>query len=111
MFDRVGIIGYSANRIAEDKMLELAIEAGANDVETFEGQHSVITSISDFTSVRGALASKLGEPESAKITWIPKNTIVISDTAVAEKIMKLVEKLEEDDDVQEVVGNFDILGQ
>ncbi|MDR2777816.1 MAG: YebC/PmpR family DNA-binding transcriptional regulator [Rickettsiales bacterium] len=108
MFDRVGVIGYEGNRISEGEMLELAIEAGATDVESSSEWHSIFTGASDFISVRDKMILKLGEPNAAKITWIPRNTITVSDAENAATILRLVERLEEDDDVQEVVGNFEI---
>lgn len=108
MFDKVGIIGYNGDKIKEDEMFELAIEAGADDVKSMEDWHEVITSPNNFTTVRDTLMAKLGDPDEAKITWKPKNTVVIDNAEKAEKLLKLVEKLEEDDDVQEVIGNYEI---
>ncbi|MDR1495046.1 MAG: YebC/PmpR family DNA-binding transcriptional regulator [Rickettsiales bacterium] len=108
MFDRLGIMGYDGKRISEGEMLELAIEAGASDVESSSEWHSVFIDARDFVSVRDRIISKLGEPDTAKITWIPKNTIVIDNLENASRISQLVERLEDDDDVQEVVGNFEI---
>jgi YebC/PmpR family DNA-binding regulatory protein len=108
MFDRVGLIGYEGGKISEGDMLELAIEAGADDVESSGEWHSIFTGVSDFIPVRDRVISKLGEPNMAKITWIPKNAVVVDNAENAAKILRLVEKLEEDDDVQEVVGNFEI---
>ncbi|MDR1425621.1 MAG: YebC/PmpR family DNA-binding transcriptional regulator [Rickettsiales bacterium] len=108
MFDRVGLIGYGGKKVSEAEILELAIEAGADDVGSTEEWHSIFTNVTDFISVRDIITSKLGEPDTAKITWVPRNTIVISEAENASTILKLVEKLEDDDDVQEVVGNFEI---
>jgi YebC/PmpR family DNA-binding regulatory protein len=108
MFDRVGLIGYEGNRVKEDKIFELAIEAGAKDVESSEDWHSIITDIGDFIAVRDAVMPTLGEPNEAKIAWIPKNVIVVDSAENASKLSKLVEKLEDDDDVQNVTGNFEI---
>ncbi|MDR3078450.1 MAG: YebC/PmpR family DNA-binding transcriptional regulator [Rickettsiales bacterium] len=108
LFDRRGLLGYGGKRASEGDMLELAIEAGAEDVESSDGWHSIFTSVSDFAAVRDRLSSRLGEPDMAKITWIPKNTVTIDNAESASRVTRLVEKLEEDDDVQEVVGNFEI---
>ncbi len=108
MFDKVGLIGYEGTKATEDKIFELAIEAGADNVESSEDWHEIITNPSNFTAVRDALIKELGEPDEAKITWKPQNTILVDDIEKAEKILKLVEKLEDDDDVQQVIGNFEI---
>ena len=108
MFDRVGIIGYEGSKISEDEMLNLAIEAGADNVESTEDWHEVITDPSNFAAVRDVLMAKLGDPDEAKITWKPQNVVVINDLEKAEKVLKLVEKLEDDDDVQQVIGNYEI---
>lgn len=108
MFDKVGLIGYEGGKTTEDKIFELAIEAGADNVESGEDWHEVTTDPSKFTQVRDALIKELGEPDEAKITWKPQNTILVDDYEKAEKLLKLVEKLEDDDDVQYVVGNFEI---
>ncbi|MDR2778027.1 MAG: YebC/PmpR family DNA-binding transcriptional regulator [Rickettsiales bacterium] len=110
MFDRVGLIGYRGDRISEEKILELAIEAGARDVESSEDWHSIITDANDFIAVRDAVIPKLGEPDRASISWNPKNIVYISSGEDSAKLLKLVEKLEEDDDVQDVIGNFEIGG-
>lgn len=108
MFDHVGLLGYDGSKISEDAMLELAIDAGASNVYSTAEWHEIQTDPSDFVAVRDRIIEKLGEPEVAKITWIPQNKIVIDELEKAEKILKLVERLEEDDDVQEVIGNYDI---
>lgn len=108
MFDKVGLIGYAGDKISEDGMFELAIESGANNVESTSDWHEIITDPSDFISVRDKIVAKLGDPDEAKLTWKPQNTIIIDDIEKADKILKLVEKLEDDDDVQQVIGNYEI---
>lgn len=108
MFDKVGIIGYEGNKISEEEMLELAIDAGADNVESSSKWHEIITEPSNFASVRNTIMSKLGDPNEAKITWKPQNTVVVDDVEKADKLLKLIEKLEDDDDVQQVIGNFEI---
>jgi YebC/PmpR family DNA-binding regulatory protein len=107
MFDKVGMIGYKGEKASEDKMLELAIEAGADNVESNDDWHEIVTNPSNFASVRDALVLELGEPDEAKITWKPQNTVTIDDFEKAEKLLKLIDKLEDDDDVQQVIGNFE----
>lgn len=108
MFNKVGIIGYEGNKISEEEMLELAIEAGANNVESTEEWHEITTDPSNFTSIRDAIMAKLGDPSEAKITWKPQNIVIVDDIEKADKLLKLVDKLEDDDDVQQVIGNFEI---
>lgn len=108
MFDKIGLIGYEADKVTEEKIFELAIEAGANNVESNENWHEVITSSNNFAAVRDTLIKELGEPNEAKITWKPKNTVLVDDLEKAEKLLKLIDKLEDDDDVQQVIGNFEI---
>lgn len=107
MFDKVGIIGYNGNKITEDEMFNLAIEAGADNVESTEEWHEIITESNNFMSTRDAIMEKLGDPDEAKITWKPQNTIIIDDLEKAEKLLKFIEKVEEDDDVQQVIGNYE----
>lgn len=108
MFDKVGLIGYVGNKISEDDMFELAIDSGASNVESTDDWHEIITDPSDFVSVRDKIVAKLGDPDEAKLTWKPQNTIIINDAEKADKILKLVDKLEDDDDVQQVIGNYEI---
>jgi YebC/PmpR family DNA-binding regulatory protein len=107
MFDRVGEIVYPAAKASADAMLEAVIEAGGDDVESDAEQHVVTTSVDDFGAVRDALESKFGEPASAKLTWNPKNTIPVTGEA-AQNLLKLLDVIDDDDDVQDVIGNFDI---
>jgi YebC/PmpR family DNA-binding regulatory protein len=107
MFDRVGLIEYEGNVAGEDEMLEAAIEAGAGDVESSADWHSIICNPEDFSQTRDALIQKFGDPKTAKLDWKPKNYIDL-DLEQAEKIMKLVDNLEDSDDVQTVTGNFRI---
>ena len=107
MFDRVGIVEYDAAKASADDMLEAAIEAGADDVVSEEGGHEVYASPDTFHEVAKALEAKYGEPRKAALTWKPQNTIAVEDEA-GEKLMKLVETLNEHDDVQNVYANFDV---
>ena len=106
MFDHVGVITYPPEKGSEDAMLEAALETGANEcVSTPEG-HEFLTSIEGFAAVRDALEAKLGSPASAAITWRPKNTVAVPDDA-GETLMKLIEVLDDHDDVQNVYGNYE----
>jgi YebC/PmpR family DNA-binding regulatory protein len=106
-FERLGLVEYPASAGDADKVLEAAIEAGADDVESDEEGHEIWTSIDSLHEVAKSLEGSLGEAESVKLGWKPQNeTTVIGDDA--EKLMKLIDALEEDDDVQTVWGNFDV---
>lgn len=106
MFEHVGIIEYPAEKIIEDAMLEAAIDAGADNCETADGVHTITTTFESLAAVRDALAKKFGDATSAKHTFVSKiNTSV--NVEDAQKLMELVEALEDNDDVQEVYSNAD----
>jgi YebC/PmpR family DNA-binding regulatory protein len=106
-FDRMGLIEYGAGAGDADKVLEAAIEAGADDVQSDEEGHEIWASVDSLHEVAKALEGQLGEAETVKLGWKPQNeTIVTGDDA--EKLMKLIDALEEDDDVQTVWGNYDV---
>jgi len=107
MFDHVGVIEFPAKVASEDQMLEAAIEAGAEDVQSSEDGHEVITSLENLREVAQALESKFGEPRKASLIWKPQNAISVDDEA-GEKILRLVGALEDNDDVQNVYANFEI---
>ena len=107
MWDRVGQIGYAASAGSEDKVMEAAIEAGADDVESDEDGHTIYTAFADLSDVAAALEAALGPAKSTAIAWRPKaRTPITGDAASA--LMKLLETLEDDDDVQNVYSNEDI---
>ena len=106
-FDRLGELTYPAKVGSEDKVMEAAIEAGAQDVESDEESHIIYTAYEDFAEVAAALEGVLGEAKSTKIIWRAKNLTPISGDPVA-TLMKLVDALEDDDDVQSVYGDYDI---
>jgi YebC/PmpR family DNA-binding regulatory protein len=106
-FDRMGLIEYGAAAGDADKVLEAAIEAGADDVQSDEEGHEIWTSIDSLHEVAKSLEASLGEAESVKLGWKPQNeTTVVGDDAAT--LMKLIDALEEDDDVQTVWGNYDV---
>jgi YebC/PmpR family DNA-binding regulatory protein len=107
LFNRVGAIRYPAALATPDDMLEAAIEAGAENVESDTEAHEITAAPDEFFAVRDALEGRFGEPESAGIEWRPVTTITLDeDRAVA--VMKLIDALEDSDDVQTVHANFDI---
>lgn len=106
MFDHVGVISYPLDKGSEDAMLEAALECGANEsVSTAEG-HEFLTGMEDFAAVRDALEAKLGPPASAAIVWRAQNSVAVADDA-GETLMKLIEVLDDHDDVQNVYGNYE----
>lgn len=107
MFDKLGVIGYDGAIIKEDEMLEAAIDAGAENVESSEDWHEITTSVEDFIKVRDTLMEKFGEPKEASLKWVAKDPVVIDDLEKAEKIKKLLDALEDNDDVQNVYSNFE----
>src|SRR6201996_960071 len=107
MWDRVGEIGYPAAAGSEDKVMEAAIEAGAEDVESDEDGHIIYTAFADLSEVATALEATLGEAKSTNIVWRPKVRTPITGDA-ASTLMKLLETLDDDDDVQKVYSNEDI---
>ena len=107
MFDKVGEITYAAKAGTEDKVMEAAIEAGADDVESDEEGHYITTSFEAMVDVAAALEKVLGEAESVKAIWKPQtNTPIDADKGAS--LMKLIATLEEDDDVQNVYSNFEM---
>ncbi len=106
-FERLGLIEYPASAGDADKVLEAAIEAGAEDVESDEDGHRIWTSIDSLHQVARALEPMLGEAESAKLAWKPATEVEVRGDDAA-SLMKLIDGLEEDDDVQTVWGNYDV---
>jgi YebC/PmpR family DNA-binding regulatory protein len=104
MFDRVGEIAYPASVGNEDKVMEAAIEAGAEDVESDADGHLITTAFEDLSAVAEALEATLGAPKSTGIVWRPKTEVPVSSHEAA-TIMKLVDALDDDDDVQNVYLN------
>ena len=107
MFDRVGQIVYPAAVGSEDKVMEAAIEAGADDVESDEDAHTIFTAYEQLSEVAQALEAALGEPKSTGIVWRPKTLTPVAGDA-AGTLMKLIDALDDDDDVQNVYSNEDI---
>ena len=116
MFDNVGEIRYPLSKADEDTMMEAAIEAGAEDVaseegdEENEGQHVIFTAGEDLMEVVSALSDRFEDPASAKIIWRPQNLIEVAGDKVP-TLMKMMEALEDCDDVQNVYANFDIFDE
>ena len=107
MFDHVGLISYGVDVAGADQILEAAIEAGADDVESSTEEHNIFCSDTELSSVSNALESHFGESRSSKLIWRPQNLTEL-DLEQAEKLLKLVYALEDDDDVQNVTANFSV---
>lgn len=107
MFDHVGEIVYPASAGSEDKIMEAAIEAGAQDVQSGEDGHVITCTFEDLAQVSNALEDKLGQAESAKPVWRPTMTTDVDEEA-ADTLLKLIAALDDDDDVQNVTANFEV---
>jgi YebC/PmpR family DNA-binding regulatory protein len=105
MFDRVGVIQFSNNVASEEEIFELALEVGAIEVESSNEIHVIITDPENFITVRDELIKKYKDPISAKLDWKAKNVIEINDLLQAQKLLKMIDLLEDCDDVQMVTGN------
>ena len=106
-FSRLGLIEYPASAGDDEKVLEAAIEAGAEDVESDEDGHRIWTSIEKLHEVAKALETMLGEGEGAKLAWKPQTEVEVRGDQ-AQQLMNLIDALDEDDDVQAVWGNYDV---
>ncbi len=108
LFERKGVIEVPASSITEEDLLEKAIEAGADDVQSGSEVHLVYTAPEDLYSVKEAL-EKLGvNVEKAQVTWIPTSTVAVNDPETAKKVLKLIDALDDLEDVQQVISNFEI---
>ncbi len=107
LFSRLGVVRYPASAASEDAMLEAAIEAGADNAESGPDGHEVTTAPESFFAVRDALEARFGAPEEAKLDWRPSTSVTL-DEERATALLKLLDALEDNDDVQNVYANFDI---
>jgi YebC/PmpR family DNA-binding regulatory protein len=107
LFDHVGVVEFSSKAASEDAIMEAAIEAGAEDVQSSQDGHEVITALESLREVAQQLEAKFGEPRKASLIWKPQNTISVDDET-GEKILRLVGMLEDNDDVQNVYANFEV---
>jgi YebC/PmpR family DNA-binding regulatory protein len=107
MWNRAGEIVYPASAGSDDKVMEAAIEAGAEDVQSDEEGHTITCAFEDIGEVSKALEGTLGEASSVKTIWKPQNTVPVDEDR-AKSLMRLVETLEDDDDVQNVYANFEV---
>jgi YebC/PmpR family DNA-binding regulatory protein len=107
MFDKLGMIEFTASIGSSDAVFEAALEAGAENVESDEESHIIYTKMEDYTSALDLLTSKFGDPIESKIGWKPHNNTTVTDKEKAEKLLKLIDVLEELDDVQDVFGAYE----
>jgi YebC/PmpR family DNA-binding regulatory protein len=107
MFDHVGAVEFDTQVASADAMLEAAIEAGADDVVSSESGHEIFASQDKFRDVARALEARFGEPRKVALVWKPQNTVPVDDEN-GEKLLKLIDALNEHDDVQNVYANFEI---
>ncbi len=107
MFDHVGVVEFDAGAASADAMLEAAIDAGAEDVASSESGHEIYTTQDSLRDVAKALEAKFGEPRKSALVWKPQNTIAVDDEQ-GEKLLKMIDTLNEQDDVQNVYANFEI---
>ena len=106
MFDKLGQILYPAKAGSVDKVMDAAIEAGASDVESGDDEHVIWCDFGDLADVSGALEAALGDALSTKVVWKPQTSTEM-DLEGMQKLMKLLDALEDDDDVQSVTANFE----
>jgi YebC/PmpR family DNA-binding regulatory protein len=107
MFDRVGQVIYAADKATAEQMFEAAIEVGADDCVSDSEGHEIVSAAEQFNAVRDALEARFGEPKSARLVWKPRNTVPV-DGDKAETLFKMLETLEDSDDVQQVYANFEV---
>jgi YebC/PmpR family DNA-binding regulatory protein len=106
-FDRVGEIRYAAETADSERVLEAAIEAGAEDVHSSADGHEIVCAPDDLATVRDALEARLGPPEEARLGWRPQTVVPVGGDQ-AETLFRLLDLLDDNDDVQRVVANFEV---
>lgn len=106
-FERQGVVRYPADAAEADAVLETAAEAGAEDVITEAGVHEVRAPAESFGAVRDALIERFGDPASARLEWVPRTTVPV-DEDQARTVFRMIETLEDSDDVQSVAANFEV---
>jgi YebC/PmpR family DNA-binding regulatory protein len=107
MFDHVGVVEYDAKIASGEAMFDAALEAGADDVVSSDNGHEIYAVPDHFGSVSKALEAKFGEPRKSALVWRPQNTVAIDDEQ-GEKVLRLIDALNEHDDVQNVYANFEV---
>lgn len=108
MFSKKGTVIFSKEKVSEDELMEIALDAGAEDVKDQEDQFEVTTSLEDFLTVKAAFDSKGLSYELAEISMVPQTTVAIEEEKLAQQLLRLMDALEDCDDVQNAYANFDI---
>jgi YebC/PmpR family DNA-binding regulatory protein len=108
MFERKGVFILGSDKVDEDRLMEIALEAGADDVKPADGKFEVVCDATLFATVADALKAAGLVPESSELARIPTNTVNVEDPDTARKVLKLMEQLDNHDDVQSVAANFNI---
>ncbi len=108
MFSKKGSIAFSSDKVSEEEVMEVALDAGAEDVNDQGDQLEVTTSLEDFAAVKGAFDEKGMPYELAEVTMVPQSTVRIEDEKTAMQVLKLMDAMEDCDDVQHAYANFDI---
>ncbi len=107
-FDRLGLISYPAKAGDAERVFEAALEAGAEDVSSSEDGHEIWTAADGLHEVAKAIEAVLGEPEGVKLAWRPQTHVTLADVEDASQLMKLIDALDDDDDVQTVWSNYEV---
>ena len=107
MFDRIGLISYPKDLVSNEAAFEAAVESGASDVEATQSSYEFICSPEEFNNVREYLEDEYGQPESAGLSWKPQSTVELSADQ-ASTLLKLLDVLDDNDDVQSTAANFEI---
>jgi YebC/PmpR family DNA-binding regulatory protein len=107
MFDHVGVVEYDTKAASADAMLDAAIEAGAEDVVSNADGHQIFTTAETLNEVAKTLEAKFGDPRKSALLWKPQNTVALDDES-GEKVLKLIEALDDSEDVQNVYANFEV---
>ena len=107
LFDRAGLIRFAEDAASSDEIFEAALEAGADDMVSDEEGHDVLTAPGDLHAVREALEASVGEPQAARLVWKPQTLVPVGEEPAAE-LFRLLEALDDHDDVQNVSANYDV---
>ncbi|MFO1112789.1 MAG: YebC/PmpR family DNA-binding transcriptional regulator [Rhodospirillales bacterium] len=107
MFDRVGLVQYPAAAVGGDAMFEAALDTGADDVQSSDAGHDIYCAPDDLSAVRDGLEERFGPAQSARLDWRPRTQVPIGEDA-ATTLFKLLDALDDSDDVQRVAANFDV---
>ena len=110
LFDRIGLVHYGPGVASAEAMFEAVLEAGGDDVDSGDSGHEIRCAPDDLGTVCEALEERFGAPDAARLDWRPQTTVPV-DAAAAETLFKLLEALDDSDDVQRVAANFDVAAQ